>query len=47
MPVQIELLDCIWTRHHSGRVREKHLRNIICSNHERIAFLSSSSLESM
>ena len=33
-PLQLELLDCLLTRHHSGFVREKHLNNILCSNHE-------------
>jgi hypothetical protein len=33
-PLQVELLDCLLTRHHSGFVREKHLTNIICSNRE-------------
>lgn len=32
--VQLELLHCLMTRHHSGFVREKHLENIICANHE-------------
>jgi hypothetical protein len=31
-PLQDELLDCLLTRHHSGFVREKHLRNIVSSN---------------
>ena len=33
-PLQIELLDCLLTRHHSGFVREKHLKKIVCANHE-------------
>jgi len=32
--LQLELLDCLLTRHHSGFIREKHLKNIICSNSE-------------
>lgn len=31
-PLQEELLDCLLTRHHSGFVREKHLRNIVSSD---------------
>ena len=30
--VQLELLDCLLTRHHDGRVREEHLRKILRSN---------------
>ncbi|HEY3458220.1 MAG TPA: hypothetical protein VGK64_26805 [Bryobacteraceae bacterium] len=33
-PLQVELLDCLLTRHHSGFVREKHLMKILCFNHE-------------
>jgi hypothetical protein len=33
-PLQLEVLDCLLTRHHSGFVREEHLVKIICSNHE-------------
>jgi hypothetical protein len=33
-PLQVEVLDCLLTRHHSGFVREEHLVKIICSNHE-------------
>jgi len=32
--VQIELVDCLLTRHHSGFIREKHLASILCANHE-------------
>src|SRR5438552_492736 len=28
-PMQQQLLDCLLTRHHSGFVREKHLRSIV------------------
>jgi len=30
---QIELLDCLLTRHHDGYVREENLRKILRSNH--------------
>jgi hypothetical protein len=33
-PLQGELLDCLLTRHHSGFVRQKHLKNIVGSNRE-------------
>jgi hypothetical protein len=33
-PLQGELLDCLLTRHHSGFVREKHLTNILCADHQ-------------
>ena len=32
--LQVELLDCLLTRHHSGFVRERHLKNIVASNQE-------------
>jgi hypothetical protein len=30
--MQWELLDCLFTRHHDGIVRQKHLALIICSH---------------
>ena len=33
-PLQVELFDCLLTRHHSGFVREKHLKKIISSDQE-------------
>jgi hypothetical protein len=33
-PPQVELLDCLLTRHHDGFVREERLGKIICVNHE-------------
>jgi hypothetical protein len=33
-PLQAELLDCLLTRHHSGFVRERYLKNVVCSNQE-------------
>jgi hypothetical protein len=33
-PSQMELMDCLLTRHHSGFVREKHLKNIVDSHSE-------------
>jgi hypothetical protein len=32
-PLQQQLLDCLLTRHHSGFIREKHLRKIVSSDH--------------
>ena len=32
-PVQVELLDCLLTRHHDGFVRDEHLAKILCSSH--------------
>jgi hypothetical protein len=31
---QVELLDCLLTRHHSGFVREEYLARVICLNHD-------------
>jgi hypothetical protein len=31
---QVQLLDCLLTRHHSGVVRERHLKKILRSNYE-------------
>jgi hypothetical protein len=33
-PLQVKLLDCLLTRHHSGFVREEHLKKIVRSNHD-------------
>src|SRR5690349_17383988 len=33
-PSQVELLDCLLTRHHSGFVRERYLKKIVGLNHE-------------
>jgi hypothetical protein len=32
-PMQVELFDCLLTRHHNGFVREKHLAKILGSSH--------------
>jgi hypothetical protein len=32
--LQLELFDCLMTRHHSGFVREQHLRKVLRSNNE-------------
>lgn len=36
-PLQEELLDCLLTRHYSGFIREKHLRNIVSVRHDWVA----------
>ena len=33
-PIQKDILDCLYTRHHNGFVRETRLRRIIMSEHE-------------
>src|ERR1700744_6084856 len=33
-PLQVNLFNCLLTRHNSVFIREKHLKNVIRSNHE-------------